>query len=204
MNAAPRRRKDPLTFDRWDRWGLTALLGLAAVVTVLGGVVGPVRDWVAGAPVRVEAHAPVSVPRLDAAGVQHGLATFDIEVPAVGGGLRLLSLLPGVLVALLVVVGGWLVLRIMRTVAAGEPFAAVNVTRMRALAMVLVLGSAVVFFLELSVRGALLGSAELGGLEPGVVLDVPWLPMLSGLVLAMLAEAFRTGSRLRDDVEGLV
>ena len=30
------------------------------------------------------------------------------------------------------------------------------------------------------------------------------MPMLAGLVVAMLAEAFKAGSRLRDDVDGLV
>ena len=30
------------------------------------------------------------------------------------------------------------------------------------------------------------------------------MPMLAGMVVAMLAEAFKAGSRLRDDVDGFV
>ncbi len=37
-----------------------------------------------------------------------------------------------------------------------------------------------------------------------VWLDVPWVAVVSGMVVAMLAEAFKAGSGLRDDVEGLV
>lgn len=204
MSAAPRPRRDLWAFGRSDRWGFTALLGLAALVTVLGGVVAPIRDWTAGTPVPVEVYAPVSVPALDAVGVEHGLGAFEVLVPVSSAGVRMLAVLPGLLVALLVVVGGWLVLRLMRTVAAGEPFAPANVARLRGLAVLLVFGSSVVFFLEMAVRGALLGTVDLGGLEPGLVLDVPWLAILAGMVLALLAEAFAAGTRLRDDVEGLV
>ena len=37
-----------------------------------------------------------------------------------------------------------------------------------------------------------------------VVLDIPWPWLIAGMVVALLAEAFKAGSRLRDDVEGLV
>ncbi len=50
----------------------------------------------------------------------------------------------------------------------------------------------------------LLGSLDLGGLDVSFGLDLPWVPVLAGMVIAMLAEAFKAGSRLRDDVDGLV
>lgn len=199
-----RPRRDPWAFDRWDRWGLASLVGLAVLVTVLGGVVDPIRDWLAGAPAQVEVYAPVTVPALDAAGLEHGLGSFDVMVPVSSGAIRLLAVLPGLLVAVLVAVAGWLVLRLMRTMAAGEPFAVANVWRLRGLAVVLVVGAPTVTFLEMAVRGAVLGTSDLGGLNPGMPVDIPWVSILTGMVVAMLAEAFRTGRRLSEDVEGLV
>ena len=46
---------------------------------------------------------------------------------------------------------------------------------------------------------------DLGGLTSvGVTLNPPWLAMIGGLVVALLAEAFKAGGRLRQDLEGLV
>ncbi|HYN65438.1 MAG TPA: DUF2975 domain-containing protein [Ornithinibacter sp.] len=198
------QRKDLLAFDRSDRWGLIALLGLFAIVTVVSGVVHPVLRWVEGAPVPTEVFSPVVVPGLDAAGVEHGLGTYDLLVPVAGVGQRILSIVPGALVAGGVLLGCWLLLRVMRSIAGGDPFTPANVTRLRGLAGLLVFGSTVVFFLEMAVTGALLGTLDLGALEPGFRLDFPWWPLLSGMVVALLAEAFKAGSRLRDDVDGLV
>lgn len=202
-SAAPSHR-DRLTFGRSDRLGLTALLGLVAVGAVVGWVVAPVAAWVGGRGIPLEIISPVTVPELDAAGVGHGLATYDVDLADPTGGQRLLALAPGLVSAVLVVVACWLVVRVMRTVAAGDPFEPRNVTRLRAVAAVLVFGAPVVFFLEMAVRGALLGSMDLGGLEPAAFLTIPWPAFVTGMVVALLAEAFKAGSRLRDDVDGLV
>ncbi len=196
--------KDPMAFDRSDRWGLVGLLGLLATVAVVGGLVFPVLRWVEGSPVPTEVFSPVVVPSLDAAGLEHGPGTYELLVPVSGAGLRVLSLLPGVLVAVGALLGCWLLLRVMRSIAVGDPFAPANVARLRGLAALLVFGSALVFFSEMAVTGALLGSVDLGGLDPGFHLDFPWGPLLAGMVVALLAEAFKGGSRLRDDVDGLV
>lgn len=197
-------RKDLLAFDRSDRWGLIGLLGLLAAVTVVGGVVLPVLSWLEGSPVRTEVFSPVVVPELDTAGIEHGLGTYELLVPVSGAGLRLLSILPGVLVAGGVLLGCWLLLRVMRSIAGGDPFTPANVTRLRGIAGLLLFGSVVAFFLEMAVTGALLGTLDLGALEPGFRLDLPWGPVVAGMVVALLAEAFKVGSRLREDVEGLV
>ena len=106
--------------------------------------------------------------------------------------------------ALMVVIGCWLVLRLMQTVAAGDPFHPANVRRLRTIGGFLVLGTPVVFFLEMAVSGSMLAGAGLDGVLAEVWLDVPWVSVVSGMVVAMLAEAFKAGSWLRDDVEGLV
>lgn len=203
MATPTRPERDPMRFDRSDRWALTALLATWVLVTVYTGIVEPISRWVDGDAVPVEVLGPVEVPALDAAGVGYGDGLFPVSVPVEGAGLRLAELLPGVIATGLVLAGVWVALRLMRTIAAGDPFAPANVTRLRVLAGLLVIGTAVLFFADLSVRGALVGT--LGEAAPeGAQLSVPWQAILAGMVVALLAEAFKAGSRLRDDVEGLV
>ncbi|MBT9256619.1 DUF2975 domain-containing protein [Phycicoccus sp. MAQZ13P-2] len=191
-------------FDRSDRWGLTALLVLVTAAAALAGVVGPVLGWVAGEPLAVATVGPVVVPTLDAVGTRYGDGEYDVLLTGVGVGQRLLDLLPGVALTVLVAVGCLLVQRLMRGVAAGDAFDPRNVSRLRGLALLLALGVPVVWFARVTTDLALLSGADLGAGGPGALVEVPWLPMLGGMVLALVAEAFRAGTRLRDDVEGLV
>ena len=199
-----RERRDPFAFDRSDRWGLVALLGLVAVAAVLAWVVAPVRAWVDGTGIPIAMLSDVSVPQLDAAGVDHGLAVYEVRLDDPTTGQRLLAMSPGLLSAVLLLVGCWLVVRVMRDISAGDPFQPRNVTRLRVVAAILLIGAPVVFFLDLPVSGALLASMDLGGLEPAAYLSIPWPAFVAGMVVALFAEAFRAGSRLRDDVDGLV
>jgi len=196
-------KKDPLTFDRSDRWGLAILLAVVAVATIAIQVVQPVLQWVAGEPRPIELVTEVSVPDVDLP-IVDGAGLVEVLLPAPSAGLRLLDLLAGVLVAAMVVIGCWLILRLMRTVAAGDPFHPANVRRLRIIGGFLVLGVPIVYFLESAVSGSMLAQAPLDGVMASVWLDVPWQECVSGMVVALLAEAFKGGSRLRDDVEGLV
>ena len=196
--------RDPLAFDRYDRWGLVFLLGAVALGAVLAWVVQPVADWVTGAPLTPGVVSTVTVPPLDAAGIGYGPASYAVDVVDPSAGHRLLDLVPGVLGSVLVVLACWCIVLLLRTVAAGDPFDPVNVVRLRVVAAVLVLGVPVVDVLQSLVNAVLLGGLDLGALELPFRLDIPWVPMLAGLVVAMLAEAFKAGSRLRDDVDGLV
>lgn len=197
-------RRDLLAFDRFDRWGLVFLLGAVALGAILTWVVEPVADWVTGAPLTPEVSSAVTVPQLDAAGITHGPGTYTIDVVDPGAGQRLLALAPGVLAALLVLLACWCIVLVLRTVAAGDPFDSVNVTRLRVVAGALVLGAPVVIVLQSLVPTVLLDDLTPAGLELTFTLEIPWVPLLAGMVVAMLAEAFKAGSRLRDDVDGLV
>ena len=201
-SAAPRR--DVLAFDRFDRWGLVVLLGAVALGAILAGVVEPVADWVTGAPLTPLAESAVIVPPLEAAGVGYGQATYAVDAADPSAGQRLLALLPGLLLAVLVVLACWCIVLLLRTVASGDPFDPLNVTRLRVVAGALVLGAPVAYVLQVFSDAMVLGGLDVTGLDTTFTLEIPWLPMLAGLVVAMLAEAFKTGSRLRDDVDGLV
>ncbi len=197
-------RRDRLAFARSDRWGLTVLLGLVALGTATAQLVAPLLDWAHGDPIAVPYVSAVNVPALDATGVAHGEGTYDVAVPDPGVAVRLADLAPGVLLTVLVAGGCWLVLRLMRDVAAGDPFRRANVTRLRILAVLVAVGLPTVWFTRAPVDLALLGTLDLGSGGPAVVVDVPWAPVVVGTVVALVAEAFRAGTRLRDDVEGLV
>ncbi|MFL6079024.1 MAG: DUF2975 domain-containing protein [Ornithinibacter sp.] len=200
---APQRR-DVLAFDRFDRWGLVVLLGAVALGAILAGVVEPLAGWATGAPLTPQVVSAVTVPPLDAAGVGYGEAAYAVDAVDPGAAQRLVALVPGILLAVLVVLSCWCIVLLLRTVASGDPFDPANVTRLRIIAGALVVGAPVGYLLQLVSDAVVLGGLDLGGLDLTFTLDIPWLPMVAGLVVAMLAEAFKAGSRLRDDVDGLV
>ena len=201
---AQKPRRDWYTFDRTDRWALVGLLTLVSLAATWAWLVGPLVAWARGDAIPLELTSTVSVPELEAVGAIPGPGTYDVMVPDPDTGQRLLGLAPG-LVHLVVVVGTcWLVWRLMCAIAAGDPFHPSNAVRLRVIAGLLILGTAVATFLDLAARGALTATIDTGDLDPGAALVMPWLPMVTGMVAALLAEAFRGGSRLRDDVDGLV
>ncbi|WP_377639784.1 DUF2975 domain-containing protein [Oryzobacter terrae] len=200
----PTEKKDPLTFDRFDRWGLGLVLGAVALVTAVVEVVQPALRWAGGDALPVEVVAPVQAPGLELPLGDDGAGTFEVLLPEPGGLWRFLDLLPGVLLTGMVLLGCWLLLSVMRTVAGGDPFHPANVRRLRTVGMLLVVGAPVLYFVEVSISGALLGRTDLGSAEAAAWTAVPGIPVVAGMVVGLLAEAFKGGSRLRDDVEGLV
>lgn len=202
MGATQKPRRDLLAFGRSDRWGLALLLALVAVVTVVVQVVQPAARWVDGDPMPVGYAGRVGVPALDALGVRHEDGSVTALVPDPGTTVRVVDLLLGLCLSAVVLGGGWLVLRVMRDVAAGDPFRPANVTRLRVLAGLVAIALPAVWFGRASVDAAAL--TRLGPDLVVLVLDLPWLPVLAGTFVALLAEAFKLGGRLRDDVEGLV
>ncbi|NHA69561.1 DUF2975 domain-containing protein [Phycicoccus flavus] len=192
-----------LTFDRTDRYGLGVLLALVVLVQLVVRVVLPVADWLRGEPVRVPLLSAVEVPALDAVGTAHGEGVYDVLVDA-SAGQRAAVVAVGVMTVALVAVAAWLVLAVMRSIASGDPFGPATVGRLRLLAAVLVIGAPVLTAAELPVQGWMLGTLDLGGLDPATPVDAPWQAVVGGLVVALLAEAFVVGRRLREDVEGLV
>ena len=203
MDATP-ARTDRWAFDRSDRVGLRIALGAVVLGAILVQVVGPVVQWVRGAPVRSALTGQVRVPALDTVGTGYGEATYEVELADPSTGQRLLDLAPGLVSLVLLLVGSWLVLRIMRSVASGDPFTATTVRRLRQLAAVLLLGPLALVVLTPVVSGVLLSQVDLGDVAPAFRLELPWLPLVGGLVVALLAEAFRAGATLREDLEGLV
>ena len=72
-----RPERDVLAFDRSDRWGLVGLLLAVSLAACWAWLVSPVVAWAEGEAIPLELTSRVSVPELDAAGLRHGLATYD-------------------------------------------------------------------------------------------------------------------------------
>jgi hypothetical protein len=97
--------------------------------------------------------------------------------------------------------GAVLLSRFLRDLAGGRPFTPANVTRLRVIALLLML-------VPLLLGGGLYGVAraivmDQAGAASFVFSFTPaWL--VAGLLVAAVAQAFAAGSRLQDDVDGLV
>lgn len=210
MNDTTRRparrteRKDWLAFDRSDRIGLTILLWLVGALTLVASVGLPILRWIQGEPISLPLSSAVTVPELDRTGVLYSPADYAVDYSNPGAGARILDLLPGVLLTAVVLACIAIFLRIMRSISSGQPFAAGQVGRWRAIAFLLMIGPAVAFFARMAVDGALASNLDLGGLDPMERMTLPWLPMTIGLVASLIAEAFKVGAKLSDDVDGLI
>jgi hypothetical protein len=96
----------------------------------------------------------------------------------------------------------WLLRALLRSVRDGNPFVEANVKRLRALALVLLIGVPVAGITGSAFASELAATAGLD--SAGIQLAMPGNALLGGLALFVLAEVFAAGVRLRDDLEGTV
>jgi hypothetical protein len=110
---------------------------------------------------------------------------------------------PMVLLLVLAVVATRLLLGVARSLRTGDPFTTDNAGRLTTLAILVVVGGTFLPVFQSighdAVLDPLLADAPGGG-----TLDLQVWPVLTGMLVFFLAEVFRRGARLREDVEGLV
>lgn len=190
---------------------LAAASVLVALTLVLAPLLGPGGlDVVGGRQLYVE--ATLSRPVTDVSGVREALGeTVEVSgLPRVTATLlspsydQRLGLLGGRLIGGLTALGVLLLLwQIVRSLRRDEVFARVNARRLSRLAVVLGVGGTVAQLLTAfgTVRVV---DAEFvrGSVTP--VFELSFLPLLGALGVGVLAEVFRQGAALREDVEGLV
>jgi len=104
--------------------------------------------------------------------------------------------------SLVVVAVTWLLRGLLRSVRDGSPFIEANIKRLRALALVVLVGVPVAGITGSAFARELAASAGLD--SRGVQVTMPSNALLGGLALFVLAEVFAAGVRLRDDLEGTV
>ncbi|WP_010147372.1 DUF2975 domain-containing protein [Serinicoccus profundi] len=191
--------RDWARFDRADHIATTVLLWLVIGLSA-GYAVFISLDWILrrrvtllGVPVDVEDGA---------AGVGRviGVAEAQVLVDSVSAGDFAL-LMAGVLAGVAATIwGGVLLTKLLRDLGQGEPFTRANVTRLRTIAVLLLVTPLLVSVLEAVARSAILAGAGDGGL--GFTIEPGWV--VAGLLVAATAQAFASGARLRADVDGLI
>jgi hypothetical protein len=109
---------------------------------------------------------------------------------------------------LLVVAVLWLIQRIAASMRRGDPFQEANARRLRWTGILLLFGYPLVVVLEGFFQNWFFSNEHSPPLPPGgLSIGFPIISMvaiLGGLCVLVLAEVFRYGIRLRDDVEGMV
>lgn len=196
-----------LTFDESDfQWSYLAL-GLASLASVLFAVALPAVAWLRGEPlvarVLSPADADVAVSAADGASVTTDTLTVHLADAPAGAWLATIGL--GALFTAVVWVVLYQLWRLLRAVADGSPFTQANVVRLRVMAWALMLTPVVALVLTAFYHSYLLSLAL--GEGSAWVLRVPnstYVIVGFGILLALIAEVFRRGVQLEDDVEGLV
>ena len=103
---------------------------------------------------------------------------------------------------LVAIAASWLLRGLLLSVRDGDPFTRANVKRLRALAVIVLIGIPLAALVGSLFASALAGSAGLDG--GGIQLTLPGNAALGGLATFVLAEVFAAGVRLREDLEGTV
>jgi hypothetical protein len=113
------------------------------------------------------------------------------------------NLLPMVLLLVLAGVATRLLLGVARSLRTGDPFTAANASRLHTLGILVIVGGSFLPVFQSIAHYGVLGPVLTGEAGSGT-LDLQLWPFLTGMLIFFLAEVFRRGARLREDVEGLV
>lgn len=195
-----RTNRDRLRFDRLDQLATVVLLWLV-VGAAAAYPLFTTFDWVlrrqvtlTGVPVELDKGAA------GAGEVVGGITEAHVLVSEVSAGHLALLLVGPLLAAAAAVWGAVLVGRFLRDLAAGTPFDRANVTRLRLIALLLMLvpvGAGLVYSIA---RAEIMNTA--GVFSFTISFTPAWL--VAGLLVAAVAQAFAAGSRLQHDIDGLV
>lgn len=199
MNTT-RTNRDRLRFSRLDELATVALLWLV-VGAASAYPLFVTFDWVLRRQVTLTG-VPVEVNK-GAAGageVVGGMTQAHVLVSGVSAGHLALLLIGPVMAVTAAAWGALLVGRFLRDLAAGTPFHPANVTRLWVVALLLILVP-VAAGLVYSIASAEIMDAA-GAFGFTFSFTPAWL--VAGLLVAAVAQAFAAGTRLQQDVDGLV
>jgi len=198
-------RTDGPKFDRPDRVGLLALLWIVALGAFVQWVVVPAVNWAKAGPIHGTVQADVEVRGLTTGAIVDSPTGIGVSFADPTAAQRALAAMPGLLTFAVVLFVVWLLTGLLRDLGSGEPFTTRSVLRLNLIALTVGLGAAVVtvanVVAELGLNDAVL-SDEVS--TRAFLVDMPFGFLGAMLVIAAIAEAFRHGVRLRDDVDGLV
>lgn len=207
MRTAKERRQ-------WWSVGRSDFL-IARVVTIAVVVLGPLfalwgrlSDWVAGRPltwISWEDRGPEFAGSSTDAGVRaHHSGELVWEQTGAGVGRWFVSLLPDLVTGAVIAVSALLVLRLIKRIESGEPFDTSSVWYVRVLGLMTFCYGMFMPLLVLII-GVVLTFGVQDEPAYGFQFDgSDFLPIAVGLVLLVVAEVWRRGKEIADDVEGLV
>ncbi|WP_017590870.1 DUF2975 domain-containing protein [Nocardiopsis ganjiahuensis] len=191
---------------------LLSLSFLATLLWILAVVPAGAMGWMNEITVHHTSEVARAVPDVtllaDDVGVR-GTDTLVLVFEDPGAPERLLLALPVLLQQVLGLVVVGLVLRMLQSLSSGDPFVPANVRRVYAVAFAVLLGSLLLPVVESVCDIALwqdrvpVDEVALLAFDLGLG-SGPLTGFLVGLLLVSLAEVFRRGARMREDVEGLV
>ena len=122
--------------------------------------------------------------------------------------LRLLTEAGPSVMALCTAVGAWLLWRLLRDIAAGRPFHPRNPLRIGGIAVAILIGVIAGGLLQNIATATVMGRSGIQFGEPPfrdmTVMQVSLAPVIVAFVLFIVADVFRRGRQLSEDVEGLV
>jgi hypothetical protein len=199
-------KRDWLAFDGADYLALKIVLGIVVIGSILFGLGGPVVAAATNSPLPVSYTAKVtSGIELPRGATLDGEPTVKLLLSDAALGERLTQALPDLLIAAMTVAVAWLLFQLLRDTQAQEPFTRRNVRRINMIALVIGLGGVLVQFALGIADNAIQTSGRIPDQgDPSFVFTFAPLPLVAGIVIALIGEAFRRGVQLRDDVEGLV
>jgi Protein of unknown function (DUF2975) len=195
-------------FDRTDFRLTRGALALVAVVAPLVLVGLTVVDWLRGEPLAWSGDTGSTG---DLGGLVHaaGGATLtwdgaaEIRVSDASVGLWLAVLAPQLLLAAAVTTVALLLRHVVGEIQAGRPFTASSLRALRVTGVVVLVASVVVPCVSgLTTSAVVERAVDDDALSVSVGFSPLW--SLAGFLVLALAEAFRAGARLTEDVEGLV
>lgn len=194
-----RRGMDWARFDRGDQIATGILLWLIVGVSA-GYAVFVSLDWMLRRQVTLT-EVPLEVGE-DAAGTGRvvGMPSGNVLVEGVSAGHFALLMVPVLLGLAATVWGAVLLQRLLKDLGRGEPFSRANVSRLRIVALLLMVVPLFADMAYAMARSTLMSAQGVDGFvfsfSPG------WL--LAGILVAAVAQAFASGTTLRADVDGLV
>ena len=201
--------------ERFDRVALRGFLTLGLLGGLFSSVMGPIRAtrdemlfWTGSVGYATQFPEDERVRPRDVASFTWD-GDLDVSLDEADIGLKLLAALPGSLAALAIAVVCMLLLLVVLDTHHGQPFLSDNARRLRGVAFVIFFAAVLIPLAHAWANQEIMTAAvqpegrEFSGLfdfELGTT--VQW--SLVGLFVLTIAEVFRIGSRLADDVEGLV
>ena len=196
------------TFDRGDFTVTKLLVGAVGVGVPVFTLLLPLWGWLTAGPLAYEfsdVGRPALQPglRLDDGVSLQGGSTVGVRIEGASTSTWLVSLLPGVLLSVMGVTIAVVLLRLVQRIQAGTPFVAASARSLRLVGFVL-LGGTIALGVGTGIADRVVRSRTFTESDVATSFTFSFLPVLAGLLVLALAEAFAQGVRIQDDLEGLV